>query len=114
MTQREVVTSFDGNGVIRTKAGRRFGCTYQITISQEIRRDRMNGTESVTEGQRIIEGAVMGVDCDELFHLEDEFLVLELEDGQFWECILKNTDGDLVNTGKGLYRKHSRSTLDEC
>lgn len=29
-------------------------------------------------------------------------LVLELEDGRRWHCVLKNNSGDLLNSGKGF------------
>lgn len=103
MIDREVVAFLEGSGVLRTQDGKRVGCQYTVTIFQEIQRDRMlDGGESAVEGLRIIEGAVMGLDHAEIFDLQEKSMTLELEDGQYWECILTNTDGELVSTGKGL------------
>lgn len=104
MRETEVIERLEGAGRLRDKAGQTWDVDYAITICQEYHCSRTGAGESRVPGMRTIEGTIDGLDEVSLIGLCGETFTLKLEDGRHWDCILMNTNGDLVNTGRGLYR----------
>lgn len=95
MNEIDHIVSLEGDGVLCSMAGRTWGVQYNINVSEEVLIHHTTTGQSVTPSLQTIEGAVIGLEAVDLFQLVGKPVTLRLEDGQTWECYLKNTDGDL-------------------
>ena len=99
MTERERLETLVGNGRFRNDHGSALEVSYSISIWRELSRIRTADGESHVPGLQSIDGLVDGLDSTQRHSLMGKTLALELEDGRFLKCFLRDSHGRLTGSG---------------
>ena len=89
-----------GCGAVLRKGRSRGRVTYRLTVHREMARadGQWRETRLIVAGRIDAEAELLW----DLVHM-GRAIVLELEDGRFFECLVKDVGGKVVATGLGLH-----------